>query len=111
MFARCDVEKKEVKAQKSKGVHRTNAVMKTTPYSKVQKGKKGKSHIEDVRLELSARGCPQDLIDDFVNKKWSDMKDWLKKNEQARVLALGGNVKEAEKAFTPQSEAKFLDLK
>ena len=111
VFAKCDVEKKEVKAQKSKGVHRTNAVMKTTPYSKVQKGKKGKSHIEDVRLELSARGCPQDLIDDFVNKKWSDMKDWLKKNEQARVLALGGNVKEAEKAFTPQSEAKFLELK
>lgn len=105
------VLRKENERQQRSGVDRTNVILKQTPHSAIKKGNPSdpsKTHIPDIIKELKARDCPQDLIDGFVANKWTSMKAWLKKHEKERVRLEGkGAILNAEKAFKPQSDAKF----
>lgn len=109
------VLRKENERQQRTVVDRTNAILKQTPYSLVKKGNpksndRKKTHVHDVRDELTARGCPVDQIEAFLLNDWSGMKKWLRKHEKDRVRDTPAAVRNADKAFKPQSNAKFEEL-
>eukprot|EP00957_Ditylum_brightwellii_P068785 5221358-Ditylum_brightwellii.AAC.1 len=64
-----NVARKENKRQLKAGVNCTAAIVGLVPYSSVIKGKKGNGHLEDVKLELTHRGCPIGLLELFVKNK------------------------------------------